>query len=89
MIIKLEAYPQKDKLKVYLKTFNSVEYEQQLEIIDGEITINSEGDENWNCTCKWGSIGRYKGEYKNKQCKHIKECIELLTYLGYLKFKNV
>jgi len=39
----------------------------------------------WNCTCKWGSIGRFQKDYYDKKCKHIKLCIETLQKWNYLK----
>ena len=73
--------PKQEGYSIYFKVKNQKGeiYEQRVEVSEGELLV-------WNCTCLWGSIGRFskKLEGKDKYCRHIKECISLLKFLNYL-----
>jgi hypothetical protein len=83
MITSLDINIQKGIIHIILKTFNSKEYEQRVQISDGRII-------NWNCECRWGSIGRWQGwaMKEDKKCRHMLEGIKLLKYLKYLRFEE-
>ena len=84
MIVKFEASKKGDNNIIYCETLNvnRIKYEQRVEICDEKVI-------EWSCTCKWASVGRFQVKYEgvDKRCRHAKEVIDLLEFLGYLQTK--
>ena len=82
MILEMNAIPTQDGYSIYFKVKNQQGkvYEQRVVVSQGELII-------WNCTCMWGSIGRFSKNVKDKDkpCRHVKEIIDVLKFLNYLK----
>lgn len=68
-------------ISIYINTINhGREYKQRLVIYNKKISW-------WGCDCEFGSLWRFSKKYMEKdiKCKHIRSCVELLKYLGYIK----
>lgn len=80
MIIEFSAISiQEEEYSFYFKVNGGDEYNQNVKVSNKEII-------SWNCDCVFGSAYRFSKENKlnGTKCRHIKEAISLLKYLGYL-----
>ena len=82
MILEMNAIAIREGYSIYFKTLGQTNkrYEQRVEVSEREII-------KWGCTCPHGSAFRFSKKYEgeDKRCRHIKEVIDLLKYLGYIK----
>ncbi len=74
--------PKKKGHSIYFETKNNEGrvYLERIEVSGGEVLI-------YNCTCPFSSVYRFSKKFieRGTKCRHIKEAISLLKFLGYLK----
>lgn len=81
-IRKFEIIATEDGNSAYLEVLGSKgnSYSVKINIKENEII-------EWSCSCIFGSLYRFseRNVITNTTCRHIKQAISLLQYLGYLK----